>query len=139
MNQIKKNNILALDVGAVRIGLAMATYQTHLVRPLDTILNDENLNLNLKKIITDNNINVLVVGLPRNLAGEKTLQTEYVEKFVTDELKQFKISIVYQDETLTSVKAQELLEKSGKIYKKSDIDTYSASLILEDYLMVIKK
>ena len=42
--------------------------------------------------------------------------------------------IVYQDESLTSVMAEEKLKSSGKPYEKADIDALAAALILQDYL-----
>ncbi len=139
MNQIKTRHILALDIGSVRVGLALANSHNYLARPLATILNDDSFESQLNQVILTNEVNILVVGWPRNLAGEETNQSEYVKKFVTDKLEKFNLPIFYQDETLTTVKAQELLDGSNKNYHKLDIDAYAAAVILEDYLIANNK
>lgn len=127
-------SILSLDVGTVRIGLSIASRLNYLTRILPAILNDDNFASNLKSIIIQENIDSLVVGLPRNLSGEKTKQTNYVEEFVDQKLKIFNLPVIFQDESLTSVKVEEILSNYKKQYTKADIDSMSALLILEDYL-----
>ena len=139
MNQIKIHHILALDIGSARIGLALANSLNYLAKPLTTILNDDNFESQLNQIILDNEVNILVVGWPRNLAGEKTKQSDYVQNFVQNKLEKFNLPIFYQDETLTTVKSQELLDSSNKNYQKLDIDAYAAAMILEDYLITNNK
>ena len=135
MNYTELNkSILSLDIGTVRIGLSIASRLNYLARTLPAILNDDNFASQLESIITKENINCLVVGLPRNLSGEKTKQTIYVEEFVEQKLRIFNLPIIFQDESLTSVKAEEILSNYKKQYTKADIDSMSALLILEDYL-----
>ena len=131
-----KNNsaVLALDVGTVRIGLAISQRSTFLINLLPTLNNDFDFVANLKKIIENNNIDTLVVGMPRNMNGEKTKQSVIVEDFVNTNLVSLGLKIIYQDESLTSVKAEEILNLRGKNYSKAEIDSVSASLILEDYI-----
>lgn len=135
MNQdINSTSILALDVGSVRIGLSIASSPSFLISLLPAIYNDSDFLNNLNKVIEDYSINTLVVGLPRNMSGEKTKQSEFVEKFVDNKLSDLGLKIIFQDESLTSVKAEDLLKTNKKSYTKSDIDSVSASFILEDYL-----
>ena len=74
-----------------------------------------------------------MVGYPRNQSGEPTQQTAYVEQFV-EALQPVDATIKYQDESLTSIKAEDILKKRKKPYEKGDIDALAASLILQDYL-----
>ena len=135
MNQdINSTSILALDVGSVRIGLSIASSPSFLISLLPATYNDSDFLNNLNKVIEDYSINTLVVGLPRNMSGEKTKQSEFVEKFVDNKLSDLGLKIIFQDESLTSVKAEDLLKTNKKSYTKSDIDSVSASFILEDYL-----
>ena len=126
--------ILALDVGTVRIGLAISQTSNYLINLLPTLSNDENFVDNLKRIILERNVSTLVIGMPRNMSGEKTKQSLFVENFVSSQLNKLGLKIIYQDESLTSVKAEEILNARGKNYSKAEIDSVSASLILEDYL-----
>lgn len=125
------SSILALDVGERRIGVAIASSIARFARPLTTLINDEHFMSNLSEIIEDETIEIIVVGLPRNLSGEDTAQTDYVRKF-TEQLN--RDMIIFQDEALTSRKAETELHQRGKPYSKGDIDALAATYILEDYL-----
>ncbi|HET7630493.1 MAG TPA: Holliday junction resolvase RuvX, partial [Candidatus Saccharimonadales bacterium] len=65
--------------------------------------------------------------------GQPTQQTASVEAFA-DKLKVFQLPIVWQDESLTSVLAEEYLKSHKKTYSKADIDAHAAAIILGDYL-----
>lgn len=126
-------SILALDVGEVRIGVAIASLVARLPRPLVTLDAKDNVGEHLKSIISQEAVGALVVGLPRNLQGEDTPQTEFVRKFV-EQLGGFGLPIHFQDEALTSQKAESELKARGKMYTRGDIDALAATLILEDFL-----
>ena len=76
---------------------------------------------------------MLVVGYPRDQSGGETDQTAKSREF-GDSLVQFGIEVVYQDESLTSVIAEDRLKKRGKPYSKADIDSEAAAIILQDYI-----
>ena len=75
-------NILALDVGSSRIGVALANSIARLAHPLLTINVTEQVWEELDTIIKAESIGLIVVGLPRNLNGDATDQTGVVETFV---------------------------------------------------------
>ena len=126
-------SILALDVGEKRIGVALADPSIRIAVAYDTILVDGTEYDQITQLVVEENVGKLVVGYPRNQAGEATKQTAYVETFV-EGLKLEGVEIVFQDESLTSVKAEEILNRQGKPYRKEEIDALAASLILQDYL-----
>lgn len=132
---MKAKNFLALDVGEKRIGLAMADSQVRIAVPFGWVANDERVMEELAEIMLRHDISLVVVGYPRNQSGEPTQQTEFVVDFVR-RLSQLDINaeITYQDESLTSVQAEQRL--AGKIKDKGDIDAEAASIILQDYLEV---
>ena len=127
--------LLALDVGEKRIGVAWADMAIRIAVAQETIAVDGNEIERLKKLINDVRPKALVVGYPRNQAGQPTAQTTYVEEFAA-KLSDIGTPIVFQDESLTSVHAEELLRKQKKPYAKGDIDALATSLILQDYLEV---
>lgn len=129
------NSILALDVGAKRVGIAVASQTARLAQPLTTLIRDDNLFPALGDVIEAEAINTLVVGLPRGLSGQHTTQTVLIENFVA-ELRQYfvNVPIYLQDEALTSRKAEAELQSRGKDYKRADIDALAATYILEDWL-----
>lgn len=115
---------LGLDYGAKRIGLAVASGEARLARPLCTVPNDEQFLARLKNIIAEEAVTAIVLGWPRGLEGQETAQTREVKRFADEVLSPLGLPIIYQDEALTSEAA------AGA----SDIDAEAARLILQDYL-----
>ena len=126
---------MALDVGEKRIGVALANSDIKIAVAYDTIDVDGDEVRAIAEILVREKADVLVVGYPRNQAGEATQQTAFVEQFVA-QLRDIAPSIVFQDESLTSVRAEEILQARKQPYAKGDVDALAASLILQDYLEV---
>jgi putative holliday junction resolvase len=131
---VATSNIVALDVGMSRIGVAVASPVAKLARPLITLQHDEGVYDRICQLLEAEGASELVVGLPRNLNGEPTPQTATVKQFVANLQLKIALPVHWQDEALTSVKAKEELEHRGKPYQKADIDALAATYILEDYL-----
>ncbi len=134
---MKSHNVIALDVGDRRIGVAVASLEAKLPRPLVTIdrQTSEDITEDIAKLANQETADTIVVGLPRNLRGDETAQTRLVRDFarqLADKLPAAKIRLI--DEAATSVKATNELESRGKPYNKSDIDKLAACYILEDWL-----
>lgn len=125
-------NIIALDVGERRIGLAMADTDVRIAVPFGWVDNTETVFTELTEMMLRHDISIVVVGYPRNQSGEATKQTEYVEQFVK-QLTDIDLDaeVVYQDESLSSVEAEKRL---GRVKNKGEIDAEAASIILQDYL-----
>lgn len=128
-----RDSILALDVGEKRIGVALATGGVSIAVPLEAIVVDGTEIEAIAARVKTDAASLIIVGYPRNQSGESTKQTEYVERFV-DRLESIGVPVVYQDESLTSVLAEQHLKQSGRGYQKGDIDSMAASIILQDYL-----
>lgn len=128
-----KHTFLALDIGEKRIGVAQADNEVRIAFPLCTVLVDDLWLKRLREIVAEVAPSVLVVGYPRNQQGEPTAQTREVER-VAAELESLKVPIVFQDESLTSVLAEDYLKRHNKNYTKADIDAHAAAIILGDYL-----
>lgn len=126
--------ILGLDIGNVRIGLAKSLWPGGIPSPYKTIKNDDAFMTNLIDIVNEEKIVMLVVGQPRNLSGDDTRQTESVRDLVEIIKTHIAIPVYYQDEALTSVKAKKELNDRKKPYNKEDIDSLSATYILEDFM-----
>jgi len=129
------SQILALDVGSRRIGVAQADSVSRIAYPLATIDVDGQELRAISELISETDPMVLVVGYPRNQSGETTAQTASVEAFAA-KLRPCEVPIVFQDESLTSVMAEERLKAQGAPYAKADIDAMAATIILTDYLEV---
>lgn len=132
MSQTK--HYLALDIGEVRIGLAVADSAVKIAVPYDTIaMNEETFRGDIANIVTKQDIDTVVVGYPRNQSGEATQQTAYVERFAAL-LKDMDVEVVFQDESLTSRLAEDRLLARGNAFSKEEIDAEAAAIILQDYI-----
>ena len=127
-----KKNILALDVGDRRVGVALADSQIKIAVPYGYLERSDKIIQQITELMLDHDINILVVGYPRNQSGEATKQTESVEQFAK-KLAEIEIDadLVFQDESLSSVEAERRL---GRVKDKGEIDAEAASIILQDYL-----
>jgi putative pre-16S rRNA nuclease len=129
------NSFLALDVGEKRVGVAVASRAARLPRPLTTLNNDGEFFSWLAKIVDAENVDTIIVGLPRGLSGQHTGQTAAVESFAERLREEFQDTKVhFQDEALTSRKAEAELQQRNRAYQKSDVDALAAVYILEDWL-----
>lgn len=125
--------LLGLDVGEKRIGVASVDSQIKLAVPLETILVDGQELERIKQLARIHQTQTIIVGLPRNADGLETAQTEVVRRFAT-RLNKIGLKTYFQDESLTSVLAEERLEQLKKPYAKADIDKEAATLILQDFV-----
>lgn len=132
MTKIQK--FLSLDYGDARVGVALADSQVKIAIAWGVLENNEMLFKRIKDLVGFESIDVVVVGFPRNQSGEPTAQTAKVERFVQELGKKISQKICLQDESLTSVMAEERLKSYNKPYSKGDIDAMAAVIILEDFL-----
>lgn len=130
---MSKRALIGLDVGAKRIGVAIADPMVRIAVPLDTIEVDGNEIQAIAELVISEGADTVVVGYPRNQQGEATAQTEFVVRFA-EQLQDIAKTIVFQDESLTSVIAEQQLTAHGRPYTKADIDAQAAAIILQDYL-----
>ncbi len=127
--------VIGLDVGEKRIGIAKADSSTRIAVPVGYI-NVDGLEWEEIGHVADlNSTNFFVLGLPRSNEGNETAQSLYVRNFaktLTEKIPDARIK--FQDESLTSVIAEERLKARKKKYEKGDIDAEAAAIILQDYM-----
>lgn len=121
-------NIVAIDIGLKRIGLAFATDKTPPVvcNPIFRKNRDQASN-DVSIFLKEKMANILVVGLSRGGASEDEMERR-VKHFVS--LLNFDGQIFYQDEYGTSVEASSF----GFTKKDGRVDSIAAMLILERFL-----
>lgn len=132
-------NILALDVGDKRVGVAIASPEARLPRPLTTLQQGDNFFEQLRQLTQAENVGQLVVGLPRGLDGQSTNQTLATRNFVERLRGELDLPIHLQDEALTSKQAEAELNSRGAGHDKADVDALAATYILEDFLSSYNK
>ena len=134
--------LMALDVGDRRIGIAVSESGV-LARP-HSILHRKSKKedfARLGRLITELKIARLVVGLPHTLSGETPIGPQarrikrYAEALAEALAKTIEISIVYFDESYSTVDAEAYLVSAGRRKKPGQhIDDVAAAVILQNYL-----
>jgi putative Holliday junction resolvase len=128
---------LGIDFGTKRVGLALSDRSNIIASPYRTLnyVSEKDLITQLETIISKNDIEILVLGLPINMKGEDTAQTMKVRNF-KEILSTLRIPIVYEDERLSSVSAINslMLQNVKTGHNKPEIDKTAAAIILQQYL-----
>jgi putative Holliday junction resolvase len=127
--------VLGIDYGAKRVGLALAL-EDEMPQRFKVVANDDGLMACLVELAEDHDIDTVVVGLPRNLDGDDTAQTQEVREFVDQLADAFDCEVVLQDEADTSNIARQRLQmaKLPPVEVERLVDAEAATIILEDYL-----
>lgn len=132
------STIVALDVGAVRIGVAKAFIDTRLPQPHATLNVSKNVYAAVARLCTDVSAQAIVVGLPRTLDGDESQQTRVVRDFAAALEKVTPLPIYFQDEAGTSKQAKQELQaykdRAKKLPDYISVDSLAATYILEDFL-----
>lgn len=125
--------LIALDVGGKRIGVARGDSGVKIAYPFATISVDGKELSAIEQLIHDIKPHTIIVGYPRNQAGQVTEQTRITEQF-SERLKALGVEIVMQDESLTSVLAEERLARHTQKNVRQMVDAEAATIILQDYI-----
>jgi putative holliday junction resolvase len=135
--------VLGIDLGRRRIGFAISDPSGTLARPLSTLAIDrdgdglEPVAAEVARLAAEEDgLGKIVVGMPRRLDGAANEETPRVAKFVDALRARTGISIVTEDERLTSVEAESRLAVRERDWKKrkAQLDAAAAAIILQDYL-----
>lgn len=134
---------LSIDLGEVRIGLAMSDSMGIIANGLETyqrkyIYKDIEY---IAKLAMDNLVKCVVIGLPINMNGTRGERVEKSEQFASmlnDKFKElnYECKIDFQDERLTTVSSERVLIEAGvrRENRKKVIDKMAATIILQTYL-----
>ena len=130
--------IMGIDYGDARTGVAISDLLCSIVGSTYVVpsRNTEKAIADILKLIQDNSVGEIVVGLPKNMNGTEGPRAELCREFA-DKLKEVTgLPVVLWDERRTTVEAHNIL--SAHNYhgqkRKNTVDAVAASLILEGYL-----
>lgn len=129
--------LLALDLGARRVGVAVCDELRLAVRPLDVIERRswKDLLRRVAEQIENLGASGLVIGLPLNIDGSEgdaaKLAREVADKFRLS----LKVPVYLQDERLTTEEAKSQLRASGRALEIDQrVDSEAAAIILSDFI-----
>ena len=126
---------MGLDVGDKRIGGALSDPYGILASPL-TIISRQNEAVDIESIIhivSQNQVGLIIVGLPRSMNGSLNKQAENVKAFTQNLGKQSRVPIELRDERLSTVSARRLMQDARNKRARHD-DAIAAAIILQGYL-----
>ena len=130
--------ILAVDLGLVRTGLAVSDYNQILASPLCVITekNRETLIKKICQICRDENIQKIVVGLPKNMDGSEGESARNARDFAADLSSSSNLPVRMIDERGTTISAHNFLNETNVRSKKRKnlVDAVAATIILQNYL-----
>ena len=129
------HKVMALDIGTKRIGIALSDYLQMIAIPHSFIMRkpEKSALEEIYKIAKENNVEKIVVGLPKNMDNSIGFQAEDCMEFSQ---KILGFDIIYEDERLTSEEAESRLRSRKVDFRKNKglVDMESAAVILEQYL-----
>jgi len=135
--------ILAIDWGEKRIGLSITDPYQIIVTPLPYIENrGKNKSIEkIKEIIKENNVEKIVIGIPKNINGKLGEKGEKYQKIGKEIERKTGIIVEFFDERYSSALAEKILRNHPKKKTKGKElrDSLSASIILEGYISSHKK
>ena len=131
---------LAIDVGSVRVGVAVCDPDGILATPVETVTRDVSGGSDIariKALVEEYEAVAVIVGLPRTLRNTEGVAVEAARGF-GDALSSViaPVEVIYVDERLTTVTAAQALRASGRSAKSSRavIDQAAAVAILQGWL-----
>lgn len=133
------NRAMALDLGDRRVGIAMSDLMKMIANGYETYYRsgDETRDIEyIKRLVVDNNVDEVVIGLPINMDGTEGVRVEKSREFGQKLGEIIDAKIFFEDERLTTVSAERALIEGDvrRDKRKTVIDMVAATIILQAFL-----
>lgn len=129
---------LALDIGQVRIGIAVSDWSGRVALPVKVLpaIEVTSMARSFRQIVEDHEPDIIVCGRPQSMAGEDGPQAERVISVGRQIADALDLPLVFADERLSSREAKRILRENGLSERKmrGKVDMVAASLILQAWL-----
>ena len=130
--------VLALDIGEVRVGVAVSDPDARVSSPVCVLPAAEVLAhaVTFRRVLEDWEPELLVCGLPRTLAGEDGPQADRIREQANQIAKSCGLPLEFADERLSSAEAKRILREQGLSERamRGKVDMVAASLFLQSWL-----
>ena len=130
--------ILALDHGTKRIGVALSDETKTIAQPLEYILAEPFAPFleRLKQLLHEKEVDLILIGQPRNMDGSYGPAAQKVEAFVAVLKTAITVPIKLLDERLTSTMANRTMIQGNvrREKRKEKVDAMAAAILLQSYL-----
>ncbi|SNB63569.1 Holliday junction resolvase RuvX [Thermoflexus hugenholtzii] len=127
--------VMALDLGEKRIGVALSDPTRTIARPLTILPRTSRRAVveALRRLITEHEVEKIVIGLPRSLSGAEGPQAQWVRREAEALARRLPVPVVLWDERLSTVTAAAYRALRGA-RRREPLDAEAAAVILQDYL-----
>jgi putative Holliday junction resolvase len=130
---------LGIDYGTRRIGISLSDPLQIIAQPFDTLPNDKLAIRQICEIVEKEAVDVVVVGMPLNLKGERAQKAQEVERFIESLMGETSAEIVSWDERFTTTMAHQTMREMGtkrqeRRSNRGRIDAMAAAILLQSYL-----
>jgi putative Holliday junction resolvase len=129
--------VLGLDLGDVRIGVAISDPDGRLAVPLGTVHTGAPTDLKaIAALVREHGVELVVVGLPLRMSGEVGSRAAHAERFAEALRAVLDAPVVLHDERLSTVEAERVLREAGAggRERRRVVDRSAATVILQSYL-----
>jgi len=134
----RPTRILALDHGTRRIGVAVSDELKIIAQPLEYIPAEPFADFvkRLKEILRDKEVELILIGMPRNMDGTYGPAAQKVQEFIAALKSEISVPLKPLDERLTTVQAQRSLLQANvrRNQRKEKVDMTAAAILLQSHL-----
>ncbi len=133
----EKGRVLGLDLGDVRIGVAISDPDRRLAVPLGTVRTGAPADLKaIAKLVGENDVTLVVVGHPLLMSGQAGARAKQAEGFADALRRSLGVPVVLHDERLSTAEAERALKEAGAggRDRRGAVDRSAATVILQSYL-----
>jgi len=134
--------VLGLDLGDVRIGVAISDPERRLAVPLGTVHTGAPADLRaIASLVDENEVTLVVVGHPLLMSGESGARAAHAERFAEALRSILPVPVVLQDERLSTAEAERALREAGAggRDRRRAVDRSAATVILQAYLDALRE
>lgn len=128
--------ILGIDYGEKRIGLALTDEFSIIAHPIEPVARDGTELKEINRLVEQNKVAKIIVGLPLNLDGTAGIAAGKVQEFAEKLKEEVKLPVEFWDERMTTKEVEKMLiEFDISRKKRRDIrDSLCACVVLRTYL-----
>ena len=137
-------SIMGMDLGNKRIGISISNTERTVSISYDTILRtklSKDINI-INKVVMENNIVAIIVGLPLNIYGKSGKQSQSIRRLAEEINNNIMLPLLFWDERYSTLAVEKIMLNEGKLLRnkrKLHVDKFAATWILEGAIQTLKK
>ena len=136
-------SIMGMDLGNKRVGISISNADRTVSISYDTILRtklSKDINI-INKVVMENNIVAIIVGLPLNIDGKAGKQSQSIRRLAEEINNNLMLPLLFWDERYSTVAVERIMLNEGNLprnKRKLHVDKSAATWILEGAIQTLK-